>query len=155
MGNRLTIKEHLLLEEVERRYKKTGDAVTSRHWQVIWRLQGGQSSREVAQLMGLSLEWVRMVARRYNALGAAGLGDRRLLHPGRAPLLQPEALGQLKAALSQEVPASLGGGLWNGPKVVLWMEAHGGAPGRFSIGQRLLAKGRLQRATASSSPCSR
>lgn len=140
MGKRLKIEEHLPLEEVERRYKKAGEATASRHWQVIWRLQGGQSSQNVAQEMGLSLEWVRVVARRYNFGGAAGLGDRRRLHRGRAPLLDEESLGELKRAVSEPVPDVLGGGLWNGPKVVLWMQSRLGRPIAPRLGSVYLQK---------------
>lgn len=123
MGKRVTITEHLSLGEVERRYKKAREARESRHWQVIWRLQSGHTSREVAQQLGLSLEWVRVLVRRYNAQGPHGLGDRRRLHAGRAPLLADAELDELKAALLGEVPDELGGGLWNGPKVVAWLQA--------------------------------
>ena len=47
----MKIVEHLPLGEVEWRYKKAQDAVAGRHWQVIWRLQGGQASRQVAGAM--------------------------------------------------------------------------------------------------------
>jgi transposase len=126
MGKRLKIIEHLPLHEVERRYKKAQDGTAGRHWQVIWRLQGGQSSAQVADETGLSLEWVRVLARRYNAQGPSALGDQRRRHPGKAPVLDEAGLGALQEALLQAVPAGLGGGLWNGPKVVAWIEGRVG-----------------------------
>ena len=70
--------------------------------------------------MGLSLEWVRVLARRYNGQGPDAPGDQRQRHPGKAALLDEAGLtglSGLQAALLEPVPEVLGGGLWNGPKV--------------------------------------
>lgn len=140
MGKRLKIIEHLPLAEVERRYKKATDATQGRHWQVIWRLQKGQSSAQVAAEMALSLEWVRVLARRYNQQGAAALGDLRHGNPGKAALLDEGGLKDLRVVLAEAVPESLGGGLWNGPKVVAWLEGRLGHKASPRLGSIYLHK---------------
>lgn len=87
MGKRLSIEAHLAVEELEQRYRAARDGVARSQWQIIWLLAGGASSQEVAEVTRYSLPWIREVAKRYNARGAAWIGDGRHHNPGHAPLL--------------------------------------------------------------------
>lgn len=121
MPKRLRIEPHLSVDELKKRYLKCQEVRERTHWEAIWLLSQHTPSQWVANRTHLSVNWVRELARRYNREGPAALGDRRRKHPGPSRLLSPTQVEQLQAALEQPVPSELGGGLWNGPKVALWM----------------------------------
>ena len=102
MPRRLSIQSHLSLEELERRYKKAVHGIERSHYQVIWLLAQGKQSAEVAEVTGYGVDWVRTLARRYNAEGPAGLGDQRQHNPGHPRLLRESQETELK----QEVEAA-------------------------------------------------
>src|SRR3712207_1425225 len=84
MPKRLHLEAHLSSPELERYYRKARDPVERTHLHIIWQLSRGRRTREVAEATGYSPGWIREVARRYNAGGVAGLGDRRHHNPGAA-----------------------------------------------------------------------
>ena len=92
-------------------------------WQIVWLLALGEPSERVAAVTGYSLTWVRTVARRYNADGAAGIGDRRHANRGGPRLLTPEQEAALDQALEGAAP---GGGRWTAAKVADWMSSRSG-----------------------------
>jgi hypothetical protein len=65
-----------------------------------------------------SLDWIRAIARRYNAEGVAGMGDWRHRNPGRPGSLSAKQQQALKAELAQ---AQASGERWSGRDVALWM----------------------------------
>ena len=125
MPKRLQIEKHLSREELKARYLGCQDVAERIRWEVIYLLAGHTPSEYVANRTRLSVPWIRQLACRYtcryNRQGPSALQDRRHQHPGPARLLSDAQLEELKAALEQPVPAELGGGLWNGPKVAAWM----------------------------------
>jgi len=64
----------------------------------------------------------------YNELGVEGLGDRRHANPGakERALLDEDGQAELREALCGPPPASLGGGMWSGPKVARWIARRNG-----------------------------
>ncbi len=97
-------------------------------WQIVWLLAQGELSERVAAVTGYSLTWVRTVARRYNADGAAGIGDRRHANRGGRRVLTPEQEAALDQALEGAAPggAAPGGGRWTAAKVADWIEERSG-----------------------------
>jgi transposase len=128
------------------------DAIERTRAQIVWLLAQGRLSEEVAQVTGYCIEWVRVVARRYNAKGLPGLVDRRHDNAGHAPLLGAEQVQALEAALG-EPPEDAG--LWNGPKVAHWMEQTLGRPVKREIGWELAASLGLHGTGAQSLPHAR
>ena len=63
-----------------------------------------------------------------NRRGVKGLGDRRHGNPDakERALLDEEGQAQLREALLGPPPASLGGGMWSGPKVARWIAQRNG-----------------------------
>jgi transposase len=125
MVKRLTLKAHLDTGELERRYRGSDDPVARSQWQILWLLARGEPTAAVAASTGYSPTWIYAVVRRYNAEGAAGVGDRRHRNPGAAPLLAPDQRVALRAALAHPAPD---GGAWTGPKVAAWMADRLGRP---------------------------
>jgi transposase len=121
MPKRLAVIEHLSLKEVEKRFRSSRDVTERTHWQVIQLLMQGQPSEQVAAQTGYTVPWVRQLATRYNQGGPQALFDARHNNPGPKTLLSETQREQLRLLLEQPVPEELGGGLWNGPKVALWM----------------------------------
>ncbi len=103
-------------------YRKAADPVLRTHLLMVWRMSLGDSIREVAQTVGYSEKWTREIAGRYESEGVEGLGDRRHSNPGarERALLDEEGQRELREALL-EGRSPPGGGMWNGPKVALWI----------------------------------
>jgi transposase len=123
MNRPITVKAHLSLEAIETRYRKAKDPVERSHWQIIWLLAQGKTTKEIAEVTSYRPPWIRILAHRYTEQGPGGLGDRRHSNPGGTFMLSPEQQAQLQQAL-EEPPAD--GGLWTGPKVARWIESHTG-----------------------------
>ncbi len=85
----------------------------------------GRTTKEVCEVTGYSLGWVRQIARRYNERGVEGLGDRRHANPGAASraLLTRAQQQELMAVL--EAPPE-DGGMWSSRKVAEWIERRTG-----------------------------
>lgn len=115
---RLKINGKLSITALEERYREAKDPVARSQWQIVWLLASGQTSEAVAQVTGYSTEWIRTIARRYNAEGAAGIGDRRHGNPGRASQLTAHDQQRLKAEIIQ---SQAQGERWTGPRVAQWM----------------------------------
>jgi transposase len=111
--------------------------VARSQWQIVWLLAQGEPSERVAAVTGYSLTWVRTVARRYNADGAAGIGDRRHAHRGGRRLLTSEQEAALDPALEGAAP---GGGRWTAAKVAAWMSQQLGRPVADGTGWRALRR---------------
>jgi transposase len=128
MPKRLELSPHGSTEELEYRYRKAKDPVERSHHQIIWLLSEGRTTKEVSEVTGYSPGWVRNIARRYNERGVQGLGDRRHGNPGakERALLDEAGEAELLEALQEPPPASVGGGMWSGPKVARWIAHRNG-----------------------------
>ena len=113
---------------LENLYRKASDAVLPTHLLMVWRISRGDSVEEVAQMVGYSSKWVREIKRRYESGGVDALGDRRHSNPGakERALLDEAAEEELSEALQGPPPAWVGGGMWSGPKVALWIAKRNG-----------------------------
>jgi transposase len=118
MPKRISIEPHLSLRELEQRYRQAKKPVERSHYQIIWLLASGRSSREVSQITGYSLSWIYELVWGYNRIGPKSLGDKRHEHQGADTLLNDVQQAQLWQALQS--PPTVGG-LWNGQKVANWM----------------------------------
>jgi transposase len=94
----------------------------------VWLLSEGKRTEEVCEVTGYSPGWVRKIARRYNQWGVDALGDRRHSNPGakERALLDEDGEAELLEALQGAPLASVGGGMWSGPKVARWIAQRNG-----------------------------
>jgi transposase len=115
---RLVLASHLSVAELFERYRSASEGRAKSHYQIIWLLSGGKTIAECAAATGYSERWITKLVHRYNAGGPESLGDRRRGNGGRTPLLTPEQLADLAAAVSER-PSD--GGLWTGAKVAKWI----------------------------------
>lgn len=118
---RLPIVAHLTPEAVARRYKSCRAGLEKTHWQVVWLLTRSPeppTPAAVAVQVGLTPAWVRVILKRWNVGGPAGLADRRAVANGGKPKLSDEQRAALFEAL-QGRPDD--GGLWTGPKVAAYV----------------------------------
>ena len=125
MARRLKLQDHLGPAEIEQQYRRARDPVARSQWHILWLLAQGRPTAAVVAATGYSATWIYEIARRYNADGPAGVGDRRRGNPGAAPLLAAAQQAELRAALDAPAPD---GGLWTGRKVAAWMVARLGRP---------------------------
>ena len=109
-------------------YRKAADPVLRTHLLMVWRMSLGDSVGEVAEMVGYSRKWTTEIARRYESGGVEGLGDRRHGNPGARDraLLDEDGEAELVEALGGPAPASVGGGMWSGPKVACWIARRNG-----------------------------
>jgi len=56
--------EHLSVAELEHRYKACEDVTSSRHFQTIYLLAKGHSTREVTEITSFGLRWVEQLLER-------------------------------------------------------------------------------------------
>jgi transposase len=119
MQKRLAVNPHLSLEAIEIRYRQAKDPVARSHWQIVWLLAQGKTTKQIVEYTGYGLSWIRTIAHRYNEGGPQALGDRRHGNPGAEAILSTELQQQLREAL-QAPPADQG--LWTGRKVAAWIK---------------------------------
>jgi len=118
MPKRITIQQHLNLDELETRYRQAKEPIERSHYQIIWLLANGRPTEEVAAVTGYSRNWIYELVWGYNRIGPESLGDSRHQNPGGEPLLSDVQQAQLWQALQEKASD---GGLWNGRKVADWM----------------------------------
>ena len=125
MPKTIKLEPHLSSAELENHYREAKDAVLRSHYQILWLISLGKTTRQVMEVTGYSRGWIQQIARRYNRYGAEALGDRRHHNPGakQRALLSVEQQQELKEALKKPPPD---GGMWNSPKVGEWIERRTG-----------------------------
>ena len=119
MQKRLAVKPHLNLEAIEIRYRQAKDPVARSHWQIVWLLAQGKTTKQIVEYTGYSLNWIRTIVHRYNEGGPQAVGDRRHGNPGAEAILSAELQQQLREELLSP-PADQG--LWTGRKVAAWIK---------------------------------
>jgi len=109
-------------------YRKAADPVLRTHLLMVWRMSLGEPVGEVARTVGYSRKWATEIAKRYESGGVEALGDRRHGNPGarERALLDESGEAELLEALQGPPPASVGGGMWSGPKVARWIAQRNG-----------------------------
>lgn len=112
------VANHLSLAELEERYRSSEAVTTARHYQTIWLLAQGRTIPEVSATVSFAPRWIEELLARYNALGAAALGDRRCHNGAKPSVLKPELLRRLEVRLKDPPPD---GGVWTCAKVANWM----------------------------------
>ena len=110
--------KHLSVAELEERYEACEDVTSSRHFQAIFLLAQGRSTRETAEITSFGQRWIEQLLERYNSVGPTALGDLRRDNGARASVLKPELLERLRERLNEPPPD---GGRWTSAKVARWM----------------------------------
>lgn len=121
MPRRILVAPHLAAEELAARYRAARDPVERSQWQLLWLMAEGRPVQEVVAVTAYSPRWITRVVKRFNAGGAAAVGDQRRHNPGARPLLTADQQATLALAVANE--AAPDGGLWTGPQVARWMRA--------------------------------
>jgi transposase len=137
MSRRLSIRAHLSSDELEARYRQAKDPVERTHFQIVWLLSQGKSTRAISEHTGYSVTWILEIAHRYSDHGPDGLGDKRKGNPGATPLLTKEQQQRLWQVLHEPSPD---GGLWTGQKVADWITKETGRKTDFRRGWEYLRK---------------
>lgn len=92
---------------------------------------------DVAAVTSYSENWIRILARRYNAQGADSIGDTRPQIKGAAAVLSSADQEEVRTLLTREMTD---GGLWDRPKVAAWISAKAGRTVRRQRGWEYLIK---------------
>lgn len=118
MPRNLEIHPHLSIDNLEALHKEAKDPTKRSHYQIIMLLAKGRSTRDISDITGYSIDWIRKLAHRYNQHGPNSLGDKRHDHPGARPILDEQQQQQLRQALLKAHPTE---GLWNSRLVAEWI----------------------------------
>ena len=135
MPKRISIEAHLSVEELEERYRSAKEPVERSHYQIIWLLARGRSTKEVAEVTGYKRSWIYELVWGYNRIGPETLGDGRRSNKGAPSMLSDEQQANLEQILSAPAPD---GGLWNGRKVADYLSVLLERPVSRQQGWRLL-----------------
>jgi transposase len=124
--------------ELKSLYLSSSDGRERSCWQAIWLLSRRDrrfSKKQVADITGYRIDWVRKTILRYNAGRDNWMSDgRRSNHRPRTLSLKLEK--KLRKAVSASRPP--GQGLWTGPKVAQWMRDEAGKKVNDITGWRYL-----------------
>ena len=138
MARRIHLRPDLSVDDLERRYRAAKEPHARSWWQILWLLARGQLAKEIAESTGYSRYWIGQIAKRYNAEGPAGMRNRQYTHSHRAaPLLSPELLAELAAAVRGPAPE---GDHWLGRTVAAWMSQRLGRPVSEQLGWAYLVR---------------
>ena len=111
MGARIKLREDISLETLQKQFAQERDGTRTRHLTILMLLKQGKTAKEVADLMGYSLDWIYRLCKRYNEGGLESLGDKRQ-NNGRAPTFTHQQEAEIKKSLRSLVTEmSLGQGL--------------------------------------------
>ncbi len=101
MPKTIKLEPHLDSKELENRYRKAHDPVLRSHYQILWLISLGNTTRQVMEATGYSRGWIQKLARRYNSDGPLALGDQRHQNPGakERALLSADQQEELQEAL--------------------------------------------------------
>jgi hypothetical protein len=72
MPKKIKLEPHLSSEELENRYREAKDPVLRSHYQILWLISEGKTTREVMEVTGYSRGWIQELA------AVTTLMDRRL-----------------------------------------------------------------------------
>jgi hypothetical protein len=138
MPRHIRLEPHLGVDELERRYRGAQEPHERSWFQILWLLAKGQTATEIAESTGYSRYWIGQIARRYNVSGPTGMHNRRVTHSHRAaPLLSPELLAELAAAVRGPAPE---GDEWLGRSVAEWMSTRLGRQVSVQLGWTYLVR---------------
>ena len=106
-------------------YRQACDPVERSQRQMVWLIASGRTTKEVAEVTGYHVNWIRTVVHRYNATGI--VGDGRHHNPGAVSrrLLSDAQQEELTAELEGLAPD---GGQWTSAKVAQWISTRIGRP---------------------------
>src|SRR5260370_2348958 len=102
---RIRLATHLSVNELEQRYRAAHEPHERTWWQILWLLARGQLAKDIAESTGYTRTWIGQIAKRSNAEGPEGRGNRQRTTSWRAPRpLSAPHTGQTRAAPSGPAP---------------------------------------------------
>src|SRR5260221_7878919 len=115
MARHIHLQPHLIVDELERRYRAAKDPNERTWWQLLWLLAQGRTATELSAVTGYRAYWIGQIAKRYNEQGPAGMQNRRHTTSYRPPpvlslALQEELRAALAEAAARNEPWTGGGG---------------------------------------------
>src|SRR5262245_44466681 len=126
MPSPIQLQPHLTTEQLYQRYRRCQQPRETTRWRALYLIAKGGIANQVAKRGGRASGWMTNLARRYNQLGAAGVGDQHTQpKPSPPPTLDGKQRQALPKALRGPAP---GGGLWTAPKVAAWSKLKTGKP---------------------------
>jgi transposase len=133
----LEINSQHSIEELKAHFRTCSCAVERRRTQVVWWILEGRGRKEVMELSAYSNFSVVEIIKRYNEQGLAGLRDQRHENPGAPSLLRDEEMLLLAQVVHKDFEKGI---VWNGAKVLDWLDKELGKKLHISRAYETLAK---------------
>ncbi len=102
MGAKIKLRNDISLKILQQEFAQESEGTRNRHLTIIMLLMQGKDAKEVAELMGYSLDWIYRLCKRYNNGGLESLGDKRQ-NNGRRPTFRVEEEIEIKKNLKSLV----------------------------------------------------
>jgi transposase len=106
--------------ELKERYRSATNPIAARRWHLLWLIALSKTIKEAATALGINYDYARSIVKSYNQQGETAIHLKKQ-PPKQRPthaLLNTLQLEELRLSLAGESPDR---GLWNGPKVALWI----------------------------------
>lgn len=144
MASSLPIADHLSLEEIRLRRRKSRCVIEQQRWSAIHLLAQGESVRRISETLDRSTKWIRDVLKRYNEGGPDALVDGRR-HNRRERLLSERQHRAVFEVVQHEEPP--GGGAWTSEKLREWLREREGVEISSATAKRTFHRAGLSRQT--------
>lgn len=117
------IKSYLSDEELEFKFKNETDQKIRDRWHLLWLVQSKKLAATMAsEIIGYNKSFGCYWIKQYNKHGPKTITEKKITNPNLGdPKIKPEMKIELFNAFVEPVPEEIGGGLWSGPKVKLYV----------------------------------
>jgi transposase len=118
------VKSHLSGDKLKEKYESAINSEIKKRWHLLWLVFTDKlSAVQASEFLGHTKNWGWYWITKYNEEGPEGIVKKRLRNPNigyrKVPLEIEEELFSL---FYNDFPEEYGGGLWNGPKVTLFLK---------------------------------
>lgn len=138
MSRRITVADHLTVEELDQLYTQESNGGLKRRLQVIYLAKKGWPSKLICEATSYGRDWVFVLIKKYNEQGLEGLADLRKDNGGNRSILSAAQQAELRELVaSGDHPQ---GGPWTSRLVAEWITEQTGAKFDIKLGWAYLKR---------------
>jgi len=121
--NHIYIKSYLNDEELESNFKNENNQKIKDRWHLLWLVQSKSiPATKASEYIGRNKSYGCYWIKQYNKEGPKTITEKKITNPKLGePKITEEIKEELFKAFLEAVPEKIGGGLWSGPKVKLYV----------------------------------
>jgi transposase len=117
------IEPYLSDKALESNFKNAGDQKIKDRWHLLWLVQSKKiPATKASEYLGRNKSYGCYWIKQYNKEGPKTITEKKITNPNLGdPKINPKIKTELFKAFIEPVPERIGGGLWSGPKVKLYI----------------------------------